>query len=122
MRKILKIAATELCTLFYSPIAWLILIIFTVQAGMQYVKVIDIMLMQQFSRPLWYSIAKELLTGAWGIFPNMLGHLYLYIPLLTMGLMSREFSSGSIKLLYSSPVSSFQIIFGKYLSMMVYTV
>ena len=120
MRKILKIAATELCTLFYSPIAWLILIIFTVQAGMQYVKVIDIMLMQQFSRPLWYSIAKELLTGAWGIFPNMLGHLYLYIPLLTMGLMSREFSSGSIKLLYSSPVSSFQIIFGKYLSMMVY--
>lgn len=120
MRKIFKIAATELCTLFYSPIAWLILIIFTVQAGMQYVKVIDIMLMQQFSRPLWYSIAKELLTGAWGIFPHMLGHLYLYIPLLTMGLMSREFSSGSIKLLYSSPVSSFQIIFGKFLSMMIY--
>lgn len=120
MRKILKIATTELCTLFYSPIAWLILIIFTVQAGMQYVKVVDIMLMQQFSRPLWYSIAKEMLTGSWGIFPNMLGHLYLYIPLLTMGLMSREFSSGSIKLLYSSPVSSFQIVFGKYLSMMIY--
>ena len=120
MRKIIKIATTELCTLFYSPIAWLILIIFTVQAGMHYVKVIDIMLMQQFARPLWYSIAKELLTGAWGLYPNMLGHLYLYIPLLTMGLMSREYSSGSIKLLYSSPVSSLQIILGKYLSMMAY--
>lgn len=121
MRKIFKIAITELCTLFYSPIAWLILIIFTVQAGMHYLKVIDIMLMQQFSRPLWYSIAKELLTGGWGIFPHMLGHLYLYIPLLTMGLMSRELSSGSIKLLYSSPVSSVQIILGKFLSMMFYS-
>ncbi len=51
----------------------------------------------------------------------MLVHLYLYIPLLTMGLMSREYSSGSIKLLYSSPVSSVQIIFGKFLSMMIYS-
>lgn len=106
--------------MFYSPIAWLILIIFTVQAAMHYLKVVDIMLMQQFSRPLWYSIAKEALTGGWGIFPHMLGHLYLYIPLLTMGLMSRELSSGSIKLLYSSPVSSGQIILGKFLSMMFY--
>ena len=37
-----------------------------------------------------------------------------------MGLMSRELSSGSIKLLYSSPVTNTQIILGKYLSMMIY--
>jgi ABC-2 type transport system permease protein len=37
-----------------------------------------------------------------------------------MGVMSRELSSGSIKLLYSSPVTNRQIIFGKYLSMMIY--
>ncbi len=121
MRKIFKIALTELYTLFYSPIAWLILIIFTVQACMTYFRLVDIMLMQQFSRPLWYSIAKEMYTGSLGLFPNMLVHLYLYIPLLTMGLMSREYSSGSIKLLYSSPVSSVQIIFGKFLSMMIYS-
>lgn len=72
-------------------------------------------------KPLWYSIAKEMYTGNMGLFPNMLVHLYLYIPLLTMGLMSREYSSGSIKLLYSSPVSSIQIIFGKFLSMMIYS-
>ena len=121
MRKIFKIALTELYTLFYAPIAWLILIIFTVQACMTYFRLVDIMLMQQFSRPLWYSIAKEMYTGSLGLFPNMLVHLYLYIPLLTMGLMSREYSSGSIKLLYSSPVSSVQIIFGKFLSMMIYS-
>ena len=98
MRKIFKIALTELCTLFYSPIAWLVLIIFTVQACMTYFRLVDIMLMQQFNKPLWYSIAKEMYTGNMGLFPNMLVHLYLYIPLLTMGLMSREYSSGSIKL------------------------
>ena len=34
MRTIFKIAKTELRDLFYSPIAWLILIIFTFQTGM----------------------------------------------------------------------------------------
>jgi hypothetical protein len=37
-----------------------------------------------------------------------------------MGLMSRELGSGSIKLLYSSPITNTQIILGKYLSMMIY--
>ena len=101
MRKIFKIALTELCTLFYSPIAWLVLIIFTVQACMTYFRLVDIMLMQQFNKPLWYSIAKEMYTGNMGLFPNMLVHLYLYIPLLTMGLMSREYSSGSIIIFFT---------------------
>ena len=46
--------------------------------------------------------------------------LSVYFPLLTMNLMSREYSSGSIKLLYSSPVSSVQIITGKFVSMVVF--
>ena len=37
-----------------------------------------------------------------------------------MNLMSRELGSGSIKLLYSSPVTNVQIILGKYLSMLIY--
>ena len=38
-----------------------------------------------------------------------------------MGLMSKEYSSGSIKLLYSSPITNTQIILGKYASMLVYS-
>ena len=34
-----------------------------------------------------------------GILYTILGSLYLYTPLITMGLISREISSGSIKLL-----------------------
>ncbi|MDE5424406.1 ABC transporter permease, partial [Ancylomarina sp. DW003] len=51
---------------------------------------------------------------------GMLKYIFLYIPLVTMGLMSKEFSSGSIKLLYSSPISNLQIVLGKFLSMMIF--
>ena len=36
MRKIFKIAANELRSLFYSPVAWFILIVFTIQAGINF--------------------------------------------------------------------------------------
>jgi hypothetical protein len=58
--------------------------------------------------------------GGFAPYMTIQSTLYLYIPLLTMGLMSREYSSGSIKLLFSSPISSLQIILGKYLSMLIY--
>ena len=58
--------------------------------------------------------------GQRGLFVAVQSYLYLYIPLLTMGLMSRELGSGSIKLLYSSPVTNVQIILGKYCSMLAY--
>jgi ABC-2 type transport system permease protein len=58
--------------------------------------------------------------GDEGIFANVLQNLYLFVPLLTMGLISREINNGSIKLLYSSPVKLHQIVLGKYLAIMIY--
>ena len=109
-------------SLFYSPIAWLILIIFTFQSAGLFGGHLAGAIMP---KELGYSISDltfKLFVDQWsgGIFPVIQGYLYLYIPLLTMGLMSRELSSGSIKLLYSSPVTNWQIILGKYLSMMIY--
>lgn len=120
MRKIIKIAGRELNTLFYSPVAWIILAVFTCQAAMIFNRILDIMVMQQFSRPLTYSVPYGMFSGITGVFHAVQNYLYLYIPLLSMGLMSREYSSGTIKLLYSSPVSSTQIVAGKFLSMMLY--
>lgn len=120
MKTIYRIAKTELNTLFYSPIAWLILIIFTFQASMCFSELFANQVRYQALGYSLYGVTFSLLGGMQGVFPTMLGNLYLYIPLLTMGLMSRELSSGSIKLLYSSPVTNTQIIFGKYLAMMVY--
>lgn len=120
MRTIIRIMKTELRVLFFSPIAWLILIVFSFQVGMQFC---DSLGMQLRSQELGYSVRAvsfSVFAGYTGIFKRLLEDLYLYIPLFTMGLMSRELSSGSIKLLYSSPVSNFQIILGKYMATLVY--
>lgn len=122
MRTILKIAKTELQVLFYSPIAWMIIIIFAFQAGMIFSSFFEGTVKAQSL--LGYGFPGLTRSGfaheRSGLFTQILFSLYLYVPLLTMGLMSREYNSGSIKLLYNSPITNTQIILGKYLSMMVY--
>lgn len=111
---------TELRVLFFSPVAWVLLIVFAFQIGIQYCSTLSD---QIRFLGLGYGssdLTMKFIAGGRGIISMMLDNLYLYIPLLTMSLMSRELGSGSIKLLYSSPVSNFQIITGKYLSAIVY--
>lgn len=55
-----------------------------------------------------------------GVYPSIQGYLFIYIPLITMGIMSREKTAGTDKLLLSSPVSEIKIVLGKFLSMMFY--
>lgn len=120
MRKILKIAKLELSILFYSPVAWLVLAIFMVQCAMGF---LDNMQSTRTGLTLGYGgrpITATLFGGNSGLFTSIQGNLYLYLPILTMGLMSRETSSGSIKLLLSSPVRLREIILGKYLAIIGY--
>lgn len=121
MRTIYKIAKSELRILFYSPIAWLILTIFVFQVFGSFLGLLDWAVDSKLLntvRP--YQTFTLFIGGGMAPYTNVQNYLYLYIPLLTMGLISREYSSGSIKLLFSSPVSSIQIVLGKYLSMMIY--
>jgi len=120
MKIIRKIALTELQALFYSPVAWLLLIVFTVQSSMTFMDSLSTFIRNQELKYTLGNLTFQIFGGMGGLFTTVQGYLYLYIPLLTMSLMSRELSSGSITLLYSSPVTNRQIIFGKYLSMMVY--
>ena len=119
MKTIFRIARMELQKMFYSPIAWLILLAFAVQSGITMASLIEGAII---TRETGFGGLKALTSALYrdngSLFMNILGYLYLYIPLLSMGLLSTEFSSGSIKLLYSSPVSNKQIVFGKFVSMM----
>lgn len=121
MKQIIRIARTELQLLFYSPIAWLILIVFTIQASLVFTGVLGGFVNFKEMGYELKGVTLNLYTDPWqGFYARLLGYLYFYIPLLTMGMMSRELSSGSIKLLYSSPISDAQIIFGKFLSIAAY--
>lgn len=124
MKTTFNIARTELRTLFYSPIAWFLLIVFLVQCGVVYFGLIGRIAMQQEMSGVLSGGVSDLTARIFlskeGLFSNIMQNVYLYIPLLTMSLISREMSSGTIKLLYSSPIWVRQIIFGKFFSMMIY--
>lgn len=113
----MKIAKTELQMLFYSPVAWLILIIFTFQSGLVFSEGVSRMVLEK-------TMGWKLMGVSTNIFVRVLysmqEYLFLYIPILTMGLVSRDLAGGTMKLLHSSPMTNAQIILGKYLSMMIF--
>jgi len=126
---IFKIAKTELRNLFYSPVAWFLAVAFMVQCSYFYTnalygsaKLQDLLLRNnpKFKDFGPTSLTVRIFLNPNGIFENALQNLYLFVPLLSMGLISREINNGTIKLLYSSPVKLRQIVLGKYFAIMMY--
>jgi ABC-2 type transport system permease protein len=127
MKILFKIAKNEFRYLFYSPIAWFLLIVFLVQCAVFYTtniynsaNVQDIMMKNSPNFKDSSSSLTFYFFATTGVFSSVMRNLYLFIPLLTMGLISREINSGSVKLLYSSPVKLRQIVMGKYLGIMLF--
>lgn len=125
---IFKVAKTELRNLFYSPVAWFLTIAFMVQCAVFYCTPVttgskwqDVMMENSPEFKNWgFSLTAGLFLGQGGIFDSVLHNLFLFVPLLTMGLISREINNGTIKLLYSSPIKTRDIVLGKYLAIMIY--
>ncbi|MBO9632161.1 MAG: Gldg family protein [Chitinophagaceae bacterium] len=126
MKKILYIARNELASLFYSPIAWFFLIFFMVMTSLDYLESMGNFVghfQRGGSSMLWIeNLTFDVTVNGWtGYFFKILTNLYMLFPLITMGLISREIGSGSIKLLYSSPVHIREIVLGKYLAILTFT-
>lgn len=130
MKLIFKIARTELRNLFYSPVAWFLTIVFMLICAMFFT--IPVSMMANYQEVLLESgspfvgFGQSMTSGlimsmsGFGLLGGIILKLYLFIPLLTMAVISREFNSGTFKLLYSSPVKIHQIVWGKYLAIMGY--
>ena len=122
MRTIRKIARFELSSMFFSPIAWLVLVAFVLLTGLQFFDILDRSLVMALTGNILPSLTRRLFTdaGYQGVWYYLQLNFYLVIPLITMNLLSRELQSGSIKLLLSSPITIFEIVMGKFLAMMVF--
>jgi ABC-2 type transport system permease protein len=128
MKMMFKVAKTELRNLFYSPVAWFLTIAFLVQCAVFYCNPIaeaakwqDLMMQNNPKFKSWgVSLTSALFLSPDGIFNSVLHNLFLFVPLLTMGLISREINNGTIKLLYSSPIRTRDIVLGKYIAVMLY--
>ena len=124
----MRIAKIELNTMFYSPVAWLIVVVFAFQAGWTYSELLNELIHRQAMGEELSGLTGKLLgeESFFGVmsennfFSRIANYLYLYMPLMTMGLLSKEYSSGSVKLLFSVPISNRSIVLGKFAAIMTF--
>jgi len=112
---ILSVAGRELRSLFLSPLAWILM-----SVSMLLLAWLFLIRLEEFIQIQPRLAALENAPGITAIlvvpqFGSAAMILMLIVPMLCMGLFAREFSSGTFSLLLSSPVSVTQIVFGKFL-------
>jgi ABC-2 type transport system permease protein len=131
MRKMTAIYIRELQYFFNSVIAYVVITIFILLAGYFFYNLVayfNLISAQAMQNP--YQVQQLNLTQ--GVLQPLFGNLAIIIllimPLLTMRLLSEERKSGTAELLFSYPVSDWDVIIGKflaavtvYLSMLVLT-
>ena len=121
MKSIVYIAGTEFQRLFRSPLAWSVLAI------VQFI--LAWMFLNSVEEYMIYIQPKLVgLDNAPGITEIVVSNLYSSIgvimlaimPILTMRLFAEERMNGTLTLLLSAPISATQIVFGKYLGLMLF--
>jgi ABC-2 type transport system permease protein len=117
MGNILALAHKELRGYFVSPIAYVLLVFFTLLFGWFYVASLNLMVqlsMGQFGGggPQVINVNEFMIRPLFG---NTAVILLFLLPMLTMRSYAEEKRSGTMELLLTSPLSDFQIIMGKFL-------
>lgn len=126
MKIIVRIAQAELRYLMYTPIAWTVMIGYFLFASLKFcgplLHFANIQDIEIANNPNWIGTGNSLSTTLFAYANNVISqNLYLFIPLLTMGAISREVAGGSMVLLSSSPIRSREIILGKFLGITGFT-
>ncbi len=127
MRHVGPIAMRELRSLFSTPVAYVVLAAYTVVAGYFFFVGLGIFLQQlqqiqafQLHHMLaQFNLNERVIGPSFGSFAIV---LLLLIPLLTMRSFAEERANGTFELLLTSPLSSWEIVLGKYLAVAVVVV
>jgi ABC-2 type transport system permease protein len=120
MRNILAVAAKEIRAYFHSPIAYVILAIYSGLCGFFFYSFVATYIVQVFRMMEMGGMGgPSPNVNEWIVRPLFEGILtvvlLLLIPLITMRLFAEEKRSGTIELLLTSPLTDFEIIIGKFL-------
>lgn len=103
MSKTLIIAKRELTSLFYSPVAYVALIVFAVIASVFF---------------LFMTFAPGQPAELRHPFTWMVWLLVFVVPAISMGLLAEEGKTGTIEMLMTAPVSEVNVVLGKWLGAM----
>ena len=123
MKKTLAIFEKEFKSFFYSPLAYVVIAIFTALTGVFFYLYVsnfveamfrDGIMAQQYRRmPQTFNVNIMLIRP---FFWNIALISLFTLPLITMRLFSEEKKQGTVELLYTTPLTSLQIIMGKFLA------
>ena len=111
-----RVFKLEMMKLYCSPITWGVVTLFLLKTGLDFSALIQSLFDAQRYRGSVDLASFTLLTG---LFESVSQSLFIIVPLLTMGLVSQEVSSGTIRLIYSSPVKLRSFVLGKYFAMVM---
>ncbi len=111
------IAWRELRNLWLSPLGWGVAALTQLIQGLLFYRLVQ----AYQAAPVTEGVKAGVSYNVAGLFLGTTGYVgLLLVPLLTMGLISAERRRGSLVLLTSAPLSSAQVILGKYLGVLGY--
>jgi ABC-2 type transport system permease protein len=120
MRNILAVAGKELRAYFHSPIAYLVMTVYTALCGFFFYSFTATFVVQYFRMQAMGGMGapptslNEYIIRP--LFEGILTVVMLFLlPLITMRLYAEEKRSGTIELLLTSPLTDMEIILGKFL-------
>ena len=121
MQNIFAIWQRELKAYFVSPIAYVVLTVFTFLSGFFFfailANVVQNTMMQQGPQSQPVDVPGIVTRSVFGT----MSVIFLFmIPMLTMGLFAEEKRRGTIELLLTTPVSNVQALIGKYLASLTF--
>ncbi|MAG33469.1 MAG: hypothetical protein CL908_21540 [Deltaproteobacteria bacterium] len=121
MRHTTTIAWRDLCSLFVSPVAYVVLTLWSVIAGTFFLaslisfqeRLIQLQQFQMFQQIEAMNLNDGLIEP---FIASMWVTLLFLLPAVTMGLVSMEKANGTDELLLTSPLSIWEIVLGKFLA------
>jgi ABC-2 type transport system permease protein len=124
MRNVIAICKRELLSFFVSPIAYFVITGFALLVGFFFFNYLAFFArMYEMSQMMAFRGGGELpnlnQVVVEGLFQTMVVILVFLIPLLTMRIIAEEKRRGTFELLITSPVSVFEVVVGKFLSLAV---
>ena len=121
MRNIISIFRREVLSFFVSPIAYIVIMGFTILGGyFFFVGFAYYNVMLARARAMPYGAGAESLNlnefVIGGFYSTLIVILVFLVPALTMGVIAEERKRGTFELLATSPLSVRDIVFGKFLA------
>jgi ABC-2 type transport system permease protein len=104
MQRAIAIARRELSSYFYSPVAYVAMVLFLLACGGLF----------------WNDFQPGKPVGMRTLFEWMVWLLVVIVPILCMGLLAQEWASGTIETMMTAPVGETDVVIGKFLGSLAF--